>query len=99
MPKIVKKLRIHQSYSLNPHFYIRSIHLPPKNTPKHHSYTLYTREAFFPLIFSFRTVICVPEKRSVGAALMPETLVFPDFFNPSPLSSGLYTQHGSIAPD
>ena len=40
IPKIVKKLRIHQSYSLNPHFYIRSIHSPPKNTPKHQVYTL-----------------------------------------------------------
>lgn len=48
--KIVKKLRIHQFYSLNPHFYIRSIHSPPKNTPKHHSYTLARRffHSFFP---------------------------------------------------
>ena len=36
----VKKLRIHQFYSLNPHFYIRSIHSPIKNTPKHQVYTL-----------------------------------------------------------
>ena len=40
MVKIVKKLRIHQFYSLNPHFYISSIHSPLKNTPKHQVYTL-----------------------------------------------------------
>ena len=40
---IVKKLRIHQVYSLNPHFYISSIHSPLKNTPKHQVYTLARR--------------------------------------------------------
>ena len=55
IPKIVKKLRIHQSYSLNPHFYIRSIHSPPKNTPKHQVYTLAKRfKAGFQVIFLFR---------------------------------------------
>lgn len=50
MVKIVKKLRIHQFYSLNPHFYIRSIHSPLKNTPKHQVYTLARRffHSFFP---------------------------------------------------
>ena len=50
MMNIVKKLRIHQVYSLNPHFYIRSIHSPIKNTPKHQVYTLARRffHSFFP---------------------------------------------------
>ena len=55
MPKIVKKLRIHQFYSLNPHFYIRSIHSPIKNTPKHQVYTLAKRfKTFFYAILLFK---------------------------------------------
>ena len=55
IPKIVKKLRIHQSYSLNPHFYIRSIHSPIKNTPKHQVYTLAKRfKTFIYAILLFR---------------------------------------------
>ena len=53
--KIVKKLRIHQFYSLNPHFYIRSIHSPIKNTPKHQVYTLAKRfKTFFYAILLFK---------------------------------------------
>ena len=53
--KIVKKLRIHQFYSLNPHFYIRSIHSPIKNTPKHQVYTLAKRfKTFFNAILLFK---------------------------------------------
>ena len=55
MVKIVKKLRIHQFYSLNPHFYIRSIHSPIKNTPKHQVYTLAKRlKTFFYAILLFK---------------------------------------------
>ena len=55
MVKIVKKLRIHQFYSLNPHFYISSIHSPIKNTPKHQVYTLAKRfKTGFQVIFLFR---------------------------------------------
>ena len=55
IPKIVKKLRIHQFYSLNPHFYIRSIHSPLKNTPKHQVYTLAKRlKTFFYAILLFK---------------------------------------------
>ena len=55
IPKIVKKLRIHQFYSLNPHFYIRSIHSPIKNTPKHQVYTLAKRfKTFFNAILLFK---------------------------------------------
>ena len=51
----VKKLRIHQFYSLNPHFYIRSIHSPIKNTPKHQVYTLAKRlKTFFYAILLFK---------------------------------------------
>jgi hypothetical protein len=59
--KIVKKLRIHQFYSLNPHFYIRSIHSPIKNTPKHQVYTLAKRfKTCFQVISLFKRPFSPP---------------------------------------
>ena len=60
MMNIVKKLRIHQSYSLNPHFYIRSIHSLIKNTPKHQVYTLAKR--FFHSFFLSKRRFAYQEK-------------------------------------
>ena len=92
IPKIVKKLRIHQSYSLNPHFYIRSIHSPIKNTPKHQVYTLAKRfKTFFNAILLFKRHFSPPWLEPPN----PQKQRKYRLFSPSPSSSGLYTQHGT----
>ena len=60
IPKIVKKLRIHQSYSLNPHLYTILIHSPLKMTPKHQVYTLAKR--FFHSFFLSKRWFAYQEK-------------------------------------